>query len=77
MDHTDYSPSATARRFQSGTPPIPNIYAGIAGIELMEEIGVAETREHVTAPQRAPDRGRRRAGRLDRDCRGPRRAMVR
>jgi len=49
MDHTDYSPSPTARRFESGTPPIPNIYAGIAGIELMEEIGIAETREHVTA----------------------------
>jgi selenocysteine lyase/cysteine desulfurase len=49
MDHTDYSPSATARRFQSGTPPIPNIYAGIAGVELMEEIGIAETREHVSA----------------------------
>ncbi len=49
MDIHDYSPSATARRFQSGTPPIPAIYAGIAGIELMEEIGIAETREHVNA----------------------------
>jgi selenocysteine lyase/cysteine desulfurase len=49
MDVTDYSPSPTARRFQSGTPPIPAIYAGIAGMELMEEIGVAATREHVTA----------------------------
>ncbi len=49
MDITDYSPSPTARRFQSGTPPIPAIYAGIAGLELMEEIGVAETRAHVTA----------------------------
>jgi selenocysteine lyase/cysteine desulfurase len=49
MDINDYSPSATARRFQSGTPPIPAIYAGIAGIELMEEIGIAETREHVNA----------------------------
>jgi selenocysteine lyase/cysteine desulfurase len=49
MDISDYSPSPTARRFQSGTPPVPAIYAGIAGIELMEEIGVAETREHVTA----------------------------
>jgi selenocysteine lyase/cysteine desulfurase len=47
MDHTDYSPSPTASRFQSGTPPIPSIYAGIAGIELMREIGIAETREHV------------------------------
>jgi len=48
MDHTDYSPAHTASRFQSGTPPIPAIYAGIAGIELMQEIGVAATREHVT-----------------------------
>ena len=49
MDAWDYSPSPTARRFQSGTPPIPSIYAGIAGIELMEEIGIEETREHVLA----------------------------
>ncbi len=47
MDHTDYSPAPNARRFQSGTPPIPAIYGGIAGIELMQEIGIAETREHV------------------------------
>ena len=47
MDAWDYSPSPTARRFESGTPPIPPIYAGIAGIELMQEIGIAETREHV------------------------------
>ncbi len=49
MDISDYSPSPTARRFQSGTPPVPAIYAGIAGLELMEEIGVAGTRAHVTA----------------------------
>jgi selenocysteine lyase/cysteine desulfurase len=47
MDHTDYSPARTAARFQSGTPPVPAIYAGIAGIELMQEIGIAETRAHV------------------------------
>jgi selenocysteine lyase/cysteine desulfurase len=47
MDHTDYSPARTAARFQSGTPPVPSIYAGIAGIELMQEIGIADTREHV------------------------------
>jgi selenocysteine lyase/cysteine desulfurase len=47
MDHTDYSPAPTAARFQSGTPPVPAIYAGIAGIGLMQEIGIAETREHV------------------------------
>jgi selenocysteine lyase/cysteine desulfurase len=49
MDHTDYSPADTAARFQSGTPPVPAIYAGIAGIELMQEIGIAATREHVNS----------------------------
>jgi selenocysteine lyase/cysteine desulfurase len=47
MDHRRYEPSPTARRFEAGTPPIPSIYAGIAGMELMMEIGIAETREHV------------------------------
>lgn len=49
MDHRDYSPSPTARRFESGTPPVPAIYGGIAGMELMLDIGIAETREHVNA----------------------------
>jgi selenocysteine lyase/cysteine desulfurase len=47
MDVHDFSPARNARRFQSGTPPIPSIYAGIAGIELMEEIGIAATQKHV------------------------------
>ena len=47
MDIHDYSPSPTATRFESGTPPVPSIYAGIAGMELMEELGIAATREHV------------------------------
>jgi len=47
MDIHDYSPAPTARRFEAGTPPIPPIYAGMAGIELMQEIGIAETEAHV------------------------------
>ena len=47
MDIHDYSPAPDARRFQSGTPPMPSIYAGIAGIEVMQEIGIAETQRHV------------------------------
>jgi len=47
MDHTDYSPALDARRFQSGTPPVPTIYAGVAGMELMQEIGIPDTRAHV------------------------------
>src|SRR5256884_6498148 len=47
MNHTDYSPAHTAARFQSGTPPAPAIYAGIAGIELMQQIGISETAPYV------------------------------
>ncbi len=47
MDISDYSPAADARRFDSGTPPVPNIYAGVAGVSLIEEAGVAAIEEHV------------------------------
>lgn len=47
MDIYDYSPSDTATKFESGTPPVPSIYAGIAGMDLMDEIGIAETEKHV------------------------------
>jgi selenocysteine lyase/cysteine desulfurase len=47
MDIHDYSPAATARRFEAGTPPVPSTYAAIAGIELMQEIGIPETEAHV------------------------------
>jgi selenocysteine lyase/cysteine desulfurase len=47
MDISDYSPHATARRFDAGTPPVPNIYAGVAGLSLVEETGVPAIEEHV------------------------------
>jgi selenocysteine lyase/cysteine desulfurase len=42
-----YSPSPSARRFEAGTPPIPAVYAGYAGVELMLDIGVEATAAHV------------------------------
>jgi selenocysteine lyase/cysteine desulfurase len=42
-----YRPHATARRFDAGTPPVPNIYGGVAGIELVERAGVPAIAEHV------------------------------
>ncbi|RDI74426.1 Selenocysteine lyase [Gaiella occulta] len=47
MDISDYSPHATARRFDAGTPPVPNIYAGVAGLSLVEEAGVPAIEAHV------------------------------
>jgi len=63
MDIRDYSPSPTARRFQSGTPPVPAIYAGIAGMELMQEDRPSPRPGSTSRAQRAADRGHRRAGR--------------
>lgn len=47
MDISDYSPARTARRFDAGTPPVPNIYAGIAGLGLIEASGVSAIEAHV------------------------------
>jgi selenocysteine lyase/cysteine desulfurase len=47
MDISDYSPAADARRFDSGTPPVPNIYAGLAGMGIVEEVGVDTIEAHV------------------------------
>ena len=44
MDISDYSPHATARRFDAGTPPVPNIYAGVAGLGLVAGDGRARDR---------------------------------
>jgi selenocysteine lyase/cysteine desulfurase len=49
MDDRDYSPAPTAARFQSGTPPIPSVYAGLAGLRLVQEAGVEQTAAHVAA----------------------------
>ena len=49
MDISDYSPAADARRFEAGTPPVPNIYAGLAGMGIVEELGVAAIEPHVRA----------------------------
>jgi selenocysteine lyase/cysteine desulfurase len=47
MSIADYSPHASARRFDAGTPPMPSRDAGVAGISLVEEAGVPATEAHV------------------------------
>ena len=47
MDISDYSPAPDARRFDAGTPPVPNIYGGLAGMSIIEEIGVEAIEAHV------------------------------
>lgn len=40
MDIYQNAPSPTARRFENGTPPNPNVYAGLAGLNIIEDIGI-------------------------------------
>jgi selenocysteine lyase/cysteine desulfurase len=47
MDIYHNAPAATARRFEAGTPPVPNIYAGLAGMQIIERIGVEAIESHI------------------------------
>ena len=40
MDTTRYDPAPDARRFEMGTPPVPNCYAAEAGLQILAEIGL-------------------------------------
>jgi selenocysteine lyase/cysteine desulfurase len=39
----------TARRFESGSPSVPNVYGAIRGFQMLEEIGLEEVAGHVKA----------------------------
>ena len=47
MSIADYSPHASARRFDAGTPPVPSLYAGVAGLSLVEEARVPAIEAHI------------------------------
>lgn len=43
----DNIPANNARRFEQGTPSVPNLYAVEAGLKLILEIGIQRIRKHV------------------------------
>ncbi len=43
--HFDLSPSA--RRFESGSPSVPNVYAAMPGFQMLEEIGMDNVASHI------------------------------
>lgn len=47
MDIYGNTPHPTARRFESGTPPVPNTYAAVAGIKLVQEVGVENIERQI------------------------------
>jgi selenocysteine lyase/cysteine desulfurase len=46
VDRLDLAP--TARRFEIGTPPIPNIYAAAAAMDYLTRVGLGKIRDHVS-----------------------------
>jgi selenocysteine lyase/cysteine desulfurase len=43
--HIDLSP--TARRFESGSPSVPNVYAAVPGFHLLQEVGMEDVAAHI------------------------------
>ena len=43
--HFELSP--TARRFESGTPSVPNVYGAVPGFQLLQKIGVDDVGLHI------------------------------
>jgi selenocysteine lyase/cysteine desulfurase len=39
--------SPTARRFESGSPSVPNVYAAVPGFRLLQEIGMENVAAHI------------------------------
>ncbi len=53
FDVRRFDPSPTARRFQAGTPPIPNLYAAMPALDLLSEIGLDRIAAHIEWLSRA------------------------
>src|SRR5215469_3922922 len=65
-----------ARRFQSGSPPVPAVYAALAALRLLRELGLEAVRVHVdrlagTVVERALERGWELMTPVEPDRRGP------
>jgi selenocysteine lyase/cysteine desulfurase len=51
VKHLDLAP--TARRFEAGSPPVPNIYAALRGITLLQDVGLDNVSTHIAKLVRA------------------------
>jgi selenocysteine lyase/cysteine desulfurase len=47
FDPQNINLSPTARRFESGSPAVPNIYAAACGLQLLREIGMENIAAHI------------------------------
>jgi len=47
FDVKHFEPASTARRFEAGSPPLPNVYCIPAALSLIEGVGYAAVAEHI------------------------------
>jgi selenocysteine lyase/cysteine desulfurase len=76
MDHTRHRPAPNARRFETGTPPVPNAYAAAAGIRILSDVGMAHVEARIntlvdSVIERANDAGYRLVTPLEPERHGP------
>ena len=48
MEIHSYDPASDARKFESGTPVVPSLYAAVAGLEIINSIGIGKIHAHVS-----------------------------
>jgi selenocysteine lyase/cysteine desulfurase len=53
FDVKHFEPASTARRFEAGSPPLPNVYCIPAALSLLEGVGYAVVAEHIQTLSRA------------------------
>jgi selenocysteine lyase/cysteine desulfurase len=56
----EYAPGA--RRFQSGSPPVPAVYAALAAVRLLRRVGLDAVRDHISTLADLAVSGLRRRG---------------
>ena len=44
----EYDPATDARRFESGTPAVPSLYPAVAGLEIINSIGINDIYAYVS-----------------------------
>jgi selenocysteine lyase/cysteine desulfurase len=59
FDVRHFDPAPAARRFESGTPPIINLYAAMPGIELLLDVGLEAIAAHIASLARSLVEGAR------------------
>ncbi|MGH9747528.1 MAG: aminotransferase class V-fold PLP-dependent enzyme [Candidatus Acidiferrales bacterium] len=74
FDVRHFDPAASARRFEAGSPPVPNVYAIPAALELLGDLGFDCIAAHVGSLAQALITGARELGikaKTPADTRGP------